>query len=114
MKACKRIILNICKIPIKLFPSVIACLLLVCCVSNQTKQVLSPESHIEISPSAININSASPKELEKLPHIGAKIAQRIVEFRSEYGAFRRPEHLLLVDGISDAHFREMRNLIKVE
>lgn len=114
MKVCKRLTYNICKIPIKLFPLVTACLLFVCCVSNHTKQVLPTESRVEISPAAININTASTPELEKLPHVGAKIAQKIVDFRNNHGVFRRPEHLLLVDGISDAHFREIRNLIKVE
>ena len=114
MKSYKCIIHNTCKIAIKLFPLVTACLLLVCCVSNHTKQVLPPKSQATISSSAININIASAQELEKLPRVGTKTAQKIIDFRTVNGNFRRPEHLLLVDGISDARFREMRNLIKVE
>jgi len=114
MKIHKSFTYNICKITTKLFPLVTVCLLLVCCVSNHTKQVLSLQSNLEISDSAVNINTASAQEIEKLPRVGAKTAQKIIEFRTVNGNFRRPEHLLLVDGISDSRFREMRNLIKVE
>ncbi|HXG83531.1 MAG TPA: ComEA family DNA-binding protein [Pyrinomonadaceae bacterium] len=88
--------------------------LLVCCEQKNTKQVLSVPNLSILSESAININTASAEELEKLPHVGAKTARKIVEFRNKNGRFRKPEHLLLVDGISDARFREMRNFIKVE
>lgn len=110
----KSSIISICKLRIKLLPLIISCFLLVCCESKNTKQVLPLQNQITISDSAVNINTASAQELEKLPYVGEKIAQRIVEFRSKYGKFRKPEQLLLVDGVSDKHFREMRNLIKVE
>lgn len=62
----------------------------------------------------ININSASTKELEKLPGIGKAIAERIIEHRDKYGPFRRAEHLILVRGISDRKFRELRDLITTQ
>jgi competence ComEA-like helix-hairpin-helix protein len=114
MQACKSIVSFICKLSIKLLPLVICGFLLVCCQLKDTKQISPTQSQITISESAIDINSASVQELEKLPHVGAKIAQRIVEHREKYGKFRRPEDLLLIDGISDERFREIRNYIKVE
>jgi competence ComEA-like helix-hairpin-helix protein len=62
----------------------------------------------------ININTASANELETLPGIGKGLAARIIEHRTEYGPFRRPEHLIMVRGISDARFRALRDLITVE
>ncbi len=62
----------------------------------------------------ININTASAAELETLPGIGKGFAQRIVEHREKYGPFRRPEHLLMVRGLSDKRFRSLRELITVE
>jgi competence ComEA-like helix-hairpin-helix protein len=59
----------------------------------------------------ININTASVEELEKLPGIGKALAARIVEHRQNYGPFRKPEHLMVVPGISDQKFRIMRELI---
>jgi len=92
----------------------IICFLPACTGQNNTKQILSPENQIQTSVSAININMASVVELEKLPHIGEQTARKIVEHREKFGEFRKPEHLLLVRGISDRRFREMRIFIKVE
>ena len=74
----------------------------------------TPENTVKINEAAININTASAEDLEKLPNIGTALAQRIVEHREKYGKFRRPEHLILVQGISDKRFRQMQNLIKTE
>jgi competence protein ComEA len=62
----------------------------------------------------ININTAPASELERLPGVGKALATRIVTHRENFGAFRRPEHLLMVRGISDRKFRELRPLITVE
>ena len=62
----------------------------------------------------VNINKASPAELERLPGVGPATAARIVEHRERYGPFRRAEHLLLVRGFSDSRFRERRPLIAVD
>ncbi len=64
--------------------------------------------------SLININTASPQELETLPGVGKAIAERIVAHREQYGPFRRAEHLMMVRGISDRKFRELRAMIVVE
>lgn len=92
----------------------ILCVLSGCISQKETKQVLSTENQVIISKTAININSASAVELEKLPNIGAKTAQKIVAHREKFGKFRKPEYLMLVGGISDKRFREMKRLIKVE
>ena len=62
----------------------------------------------------VNINTAGAAELEKLPGIGRALAARIVEHRERYGRFRRAEHLMMVRGIGDRRFRELRHLITVE
>ena len=62
----------------------------------------------------LNINTASANELETLPGIGKGLAERIVEHRAKFGPFRRPEHLIIVRGISDKRFRALRDLITVE
>lgn len=62
----------------------------------------------------VNINTASPDEMEKLPGIGQALAARIVAYRQQYGRFRRAEHLIMVRGISDRRFRALRALITVE
>jgi competence ComEA-like helix-hairpin-helix protein len=64
--------------------------------------------------SLININTASTEDLEKLPGIGRGLAARIIAHRNEYGRFRRPEHVMMVRGISARRFSAMRALIAVE
>jgi len=105
---------NSCKIFIKLLLLIICSFLLACSRQNHTKQVLPTKNQIQISESAININTASAVELEKLPHIGSKTAQAIVEHREKFGKFRKPEYMMFVRGISDNQFREIRYLIKTE
>ena len=63
---------------------------------------------------AININTADTATLESLPHIGHEFATKIVEHRTRYGPFRKPEHLLILDGMSEKRFSEIRDLITVE
>ena len=62
----------------------------------------------------ININSASAKELEALPGIGRGLAERIIEHRQKYGPFAKPEHLIMVRGISENRFLAIRDQITVE
>ena len=63
---------------------------------------------------AVNINTATADEIEKLPHIGRKTAEAIVAFRTENGLFRRPENLLLIRGISEKRFTEIRQFLRTE
>ena len=71
-------------------------------------------SDTKISENALNLNTAAARELEKLPHIGDELAKKIIAHREKYGKFRRVEHLLLVRGMSDKKFRELRAFIKAE
>ena len=79
-------------------------------------------SHIELyvpregenqSPQKININRAEPWLLEALSGIGEVLAQRIADYRSENGLFRRIEDLLKVSGIGPATFEKIKEYITV-
>jgi competence protein ComEA len=52
--------------------------------------------------------------LEKLPGVGPALAARIVEQRERFGPFRRAEHLMLVRGISERRFRQLRPFVNAE
>ncbi|MBP6004380.1 MAG: helix-hairpin-helix domain-containing protein [Pyrinomonadaceae bacterium] len=66
------------------------------------------------APGAININTATMGELERLPGVGRGTAEAIIEYRNENGPFRRTEHLMQIRGISDSRFQKMREFIKAE
>jgi comEA protein len=65
-------------------------------------------------PAPVNLNTASAAELERLPGVGPVLAERIITYRAANGRFRRAEHLMMVRGISDRKFRELRPLVRVE
>ena len=59
----------------------------------------------------VNINTADEKELDKLPGVGPAMAKRIVEYRTENGAFQAPEEIKRVKGIGDAKYAKMKDKI---
>ena len=72
--------------------------------AQQTRQAAPP----------VSINEASREELERLPGVGPALAARIVEHRERYGRFRRAEHLMLVRGISERRFLQLRPYVTAE
>ena len=62
----------------------------------------------------ININTASRYQLTRLPNIGPKLAERIVEYRNANGAFDSPEVIMRVKGIGEKKYQAIRGKISVE
>ena len=63
---------------------------------------LSTAAMAETTPAGVvNINTADAAQLQLLPRIGEKVAQRIVEYRSEHQAFRSIDDLAQIKGIGD-------------
>ncbi len=59
----------------------------------------------------VNINTAPVAQLVKLPGIGPKKAQRIVELRRKLGGFKRLEDIMKVKGIGEKTFRRIRRFL---
>ena len=72
-----------------------------------------PREGEEQSLQKIDINRAETWLLEALPGVGEVLAQRIVDYRSENGPFRRIEDLLKVSGIGTAKFEQIKDYITV-
>jgi len=62
----------------------------------------------------VNINTATLAELDTLPQIGPATAQRIVDYRTKNGPFKKIEDLKNVSGIGDVTFEALRDWIIVE
>ena len=92
---------------------ILSCLFLIGCSTPRTFTNETVGS-MYASGDLVNINTATAEELTTLPGIGETIAQKIVEFRTANGSFRRSEHLMLVDGISEKRFRQIKAYIRVE
>ena len=67
----------------------------------------------EPKPAPVNINTATVEELARLPGIGPRIAERIVQHREKNGPFQRVEELLIIRGINRKKFEKIRILITV-
>ena len=61
----------------------------------------------------ININTADEKELQNLKGVGPVIAGRIVEYRTNNGAFQSIEDIKKVRGIGAKTFEKMKDSITV-
>ena len=61
----------------------------------------------------ININTASVEQLSELDRVGAKYAQRIVEYREKYGPFKTPEEIMNVKGIGQKTWEANKDRIVV-
>lgn len=65
-------------------------------------------------PGFININTADTGELTKLPGIGPVIAQRIVAYRDEHGAFETIDEISKVRGIGPVKVDQIKSFLKVQ
>ena len=61
----------------------------------------------------VNINTATIEELQTLPGIGPSTAAKIIEYRNQYGSFRKTEDLLNISGIGEKTLEKFQNRLCV-
>jgi competence protein ComEA len=61
----------------------------------------------------VNLNTATQAQLESLPGVGAKVAERILEYRQKNGQFKKIEDLMNVAGIGEKSFLKLKPLLTV-
>ena len=62
-------------------------------------------------PQPVHLNSATLEQLDTLPGIGPVTAQKILDYRTEHGAFSSVEELDSVPGIGPARLAELKELV---
>jgi competence protein ComEA len=61
----------------------------------------------------VNLNTATAEQLATIPGVGAKTAERIIEYRQKNGSFKKVEDLMNVRGVGEKSFLKMKPLITV-
>jgi competence protein ComEA len=61
----------------------------------------------------LNLNAATAEQLATLPGIGPKVAERILEYRTKNGGFKKIEELMNVKGIGEKSFLKLKPLVSV-
>jgi competence protein ComEA len=61
----------------------------------------------------LDLNAAGVAQLDQLPGVGPVLAQRIVDYRTQHGAFRSVDELRQVSGIGEAKFADVKSLVRV-
>jgi competence protein ComEA len=59
----------------------------------------------------INLNTATVDQLATLPGVGQKTAERIIEYRTKNGGFKKIEELMNVKGIGEKSFLKIKPLV---
>jgi competence ComEA-like helix-hairpin-helix protein len=62
----------------------------------------------------ININKASALQIAKLPGVGAKLAQKIIDCRNSSGGFNNFEELKLIKGVKDKKLEALKQYLTLE
>ena len=63
----------------------------------------------EDSDGKIDLNRATSSELETLPGVGQVTAQAIISYRDQHGPFSAIEDLMLVPGIKEGRFAQLKD-----
>ena len=84
------------------------------CTTHRVYDIASNAAPAAADAGAININTASSDELERLPRIGPKTAANIIKFRTDNGPFRHVEELMQIKGMSEKRFLEIRQYLRTQ
>lgn len=62
----------------------------------------------------VNINTADIAQLQMLPRVGVKAAQRIIDYRTAHGAFQKATDLMQVKGFGSKSYEQLSAYIVLD
>jgi len=82
--------------------------------SHSTSATIQKKKKKKITPvlKSVNLNAATKKELEVLPRVGPKTAERIILYRNTHNGFKTHEELMEVKGIGPKTFEKIKPYLK--
>jgi competence protein ComEA len=76
--------------------------------------IAAENTAVSSHPGVVNINTADVSQLSLLPRVGAKAAQRIVDYRREHGPFKKTTDLMQVKGFGEKSYERLASLLTVD
>jgi competence protein ComEA len=84
-----------------------------CGLTGSAQTAASKDAKTSKAAVIVNLNTATVAELEALPGIGTRVAERIIEYRTQKGPFKKIEELMNVQGIGEKSFLKLRPQLTV-
>ena len=82
--------------------------------AQQAEKIEAPLQTENAESALVNLNTATPEQLQTLTGVGPVLAERIVEYREESGPFERIEDITKVQGIAEKVFSDNAGRMTVD
>ena len=93
--------------------TLIGCAAVICVIAATPNHARAQQEQAPVTApkSTINLNTATLDQLATLPGVGQKTAERILEYRTKNGGFKKIEELMNIKGIGEKNFLKLKPLV---